>query len=83
KFMSDIVMAISSSISMRDRSSESARFEILNAEYSAVILGDENSSIHIDAVIDPLSPSGQKLSALLRILSKYAQPSMRLVLNPV
>ncbi|CAA0841506.1 UDP-glucose\\x3aglycoprotein glucosyltransferase [Striga hermonthica] len=83
KFMSDIVMTISSSISMRDRSSESARFEILSAEYSAVILGDENSSIHIDAVIDPLSPSGQKLSALLRILSKYAQPSMRLVLNPV
>ncbi|GER26746.1 UDP-glucose:glycoprotein glucosyltransferase [Striga asiatica] len=83
KFMSDIVVAISSSISMRDRSSESAHFEILSAEYSAVILGDENSSIHIDAVIDPLSPSGQKLTALLRILSKYAQPSMRLVLNPV
>ncbi|PIN18202.1 UDP-glucose:glycoprotein glucosyltransferase [Handroanthus impetiginosus] len=83
KFISDIVMAISSSISMRDRSSEGARFEILSAEYSAVILQNENSSIHIDAVIDPLSPSGQKLSALLRILSKYAQPSMRLVLNPV
>ncbi|KAI3445630.1 hypothetical protein Pfo_002295 [Paulownia fortunei] len=83
KFISDIVMAISSSISMRDRSSESARFEILSAEYSAVILQNEYSSIHIDAVIDPLSPSGQKLSALLRILSKYTQPSMRLVLNPV
>ncbi|KAL0365044.1 UNVERIFIED_CONTAM: UDP-glucose:glycoprotein glucosyltransferase [Sesamum angustifolium] len=83
KFISDIVMAISSSISVRERSSESARFEILSAEYSAVILQNEDSSIHIDAVIDPLSPSGQKLAALLRILSKYIQPSMRLVLNPV
>lgn len=83
KFISDIVMAISSSTSTRDRSSESARFEILSAEYSAVILQNENSSIHIDAVIDPLSPSGQKLAALLRILSKYVQPSMRLVLNPM
>ncbi|KAL0384582.1 UNVERIFIED_CONTAM: UDP-glucose:glycoprotein glucosyltransferase [Sesamum radiatum] len=83
KFISDIVMAISSSISGRERSSESARFEILSAEYSAVILQNEDSSIHIDAVIDPLSPSGQKLAALLRILSKYIQPSMRLVLNPV
>ncbi|KAL3638178.1 hypothetical protein CASFOL_018048 [Castilleja foliolosa] len=83
KFISDIVMAISSSSSMRERSSESARFEILSADYSAVIFENENSSIHIDAVIDPLSPSGQKLAALLRILSKYTQPSMRLVLNPM
>ncbi|KAH6755044.1 EMS-MUTAGENIZED BRI1 SUPPRESSOR 1 [Perilla frutescens var. hirtella] len=83
KFISDIVMAISSSTSTRDRSSESARFEILSAEYSAVLLQNENSSIHIDAVIDPLSPSGQKLAALLRILLKYVQPSMRLVLNPM
>ncbi|KAL8535987.1 hypothetical protein ACS0TY_011576 [Phlomoides rotata] len=83
KFISDIVMAISSSISTRDRGSEGARFDILSSEYSAVVLQNENSSIHIDAVIDPLSPSGQKLSALLRILSKFVQPSMRLVLNPV
>ncbi|KAL3814493.1 hypothetical protein ACJIZ3_015761 [Penstemon smallii] len=83
KFISDIVMAISSSLAMRDRSSESARFEILSSEYSAVVLQNENSSIHIDAVIDPLSSSGQKLSALLRILSKYVQPSMKLILNPV
>ncbi|KAL2460508.1 UDP-glucose:glycoprotein glucosyltransferase [Abeliophyllum distichum] len=83
KFISDIVMAISSSMGLRDRSSESARFEILSAEYSAVVLQNDHSSIHIDAVIDPLSPSGQKLSSLLRILSKYVQPSMRLVLNPM
>ncbi|EPS69252.1 hypothetical protein M569_05510, partial [Genlisea aurea] len=82
-FMSDVIMAISSSISSRDRSSESARFEILNADYSAVFLENQDSSIHIDVVIDPLSPTGQKLSSLLSILSKYIQPSMRLVLNPV
>ncbi|KAG5548754.1 hypothetical protein RHGRI_014196 [Rhododendron griersonianum] len=83
KFISDIIMSVSSSIATRDRSSESAHFEILNAEYSAVILENENSSIHIDAVIDPLSPSGQKLSSLLKILWKSVQPSMRLVLNPL
>ncbi|KAK3016326.1 hypothetical protein RJ639_007306, partial [Escallonia herrerae] len=83
KFISDIIMSVSSSIATRDRSSESARFEILSAKYSAVILNNENSSIHIDAVIDPLSPSGQKLSSLLRILWKSIQPSMRLVLNPL
>lgn len=83
KFISDIIMFVSSSIATRDRSSESARFEILNAKYSAVILENENSTIHIDAVIDPLSPSGQKLSSLLKILWKSVQPSMRLVLNPL
>ncbi|KAK0591027.1 hypothetical protein LWI29_034667 [Acer saccharum] len=83
KFFSDIIMVVSSSMAARDRNSESARFEILSAEYSAVILNNENATIHIDAVIDPLTPSGQKLSPLLRVLQKYAQPSMRIVLNPL
>ncbi|XVF67689.1 hypothetical protein PTKIN_Ptkin10aG0141700 [Pterospermum kingtungense] len=83
KYVSDIIMFVSSSMATRDRSSESARFEILNAEYSAVVLNNENSSIHIDAVVDPLSPSGQKLSSLLRVLAKYARPSLRIVLNPL
>lgn len=51
--------------------------------FSAIVLNNENSSIHIDAVIDPLSPSGQKLSSILRVLWKYIQPSMRIVLNPL
>lgn len=51
--------------------------------WSAVILNNEDSIIHIDAVVDPLSSSGQKLSSLLRLLSKYVRASMRLVLNPV
>lgn len=83
KFISDVIMFVSSSMAMRDRSTESARFEILNAQYSAVVLNNENSCIHIDAVVDPLSPSGQKLSSLLRVLWKWIQPSMRLVLNPM
>lgn len=83
KFVSDIIMLVSSSMSMRDRSSESARFEMLNEEYSAVLINNENSSIHIDAVLDPLSPSGQKLASLLQVLSKYVPTSMRIVLNPM
>ncbi|XP_050208760.1 UDP-glucose:glycoprotein glucosyltransferase [Mercurialis annua] len=83
KFVSDSVMTVSSAMALRDRSSESARFEILNAEYSAVILENENSSVHIDAVIDPLSPVGQKVASLLKVLRQYIQPSMRIVLNPM
>ncbi|KAL9448369.1 hypothetical protein AB3S75_015782 [Citrus x aurantiifolia] len=83
KFVSDIILFVTSSMAMRDRSSESARFEILSAEYSAVVFNSENSTIHIDAVIDPLSPTGQKLSSLLQVLQRYAQPSMRIVLNPM
>ncbi|XP_017970879.1 PREDICTED: UDP-glucose:glycoprotein glucosyltransferase isoform X1 [Theobroma cacao] len=83
KYVSDIVMFVSSSMATRDRSTESARFEVLNAQHSAVVLNNENSSIHIDAVVDPLSPFGQKLSSLLRVLAKYVHPSMRIVLNPL
>ncbi|XP_027931508.1 UDP-glucose:glycoprotein glucosyltransferase [Vigna unguiculata] len=83
KFISDILMAVSSSMATRERSSESARFEILNDKHSAIILHNENSSIHIDACLDPLSPTSQKLSGILRVLWKYIQPSMRIVLNPL
>ncbi|KAJ6704521.1 UDP-GLUCOSE GLYCOPROTEIN:GLUCOSYLTRANSFERASE [Salix viminalis] len=83
KFVSDIIMYVSSAMATRERSSESARFEVLNAEHSAVIIDNENSSVHIDAVVDPLSATGQKVSSLLRVLRKYVQPSMRIVLNPM
>ncbi|XP_057977897.1 UDP-glucose:glycoprotein glucosyltransferase [Malania oleifera] len=83
KFIGDVIMYVSSSMATRDRSSDSARFEVLNAEYSAVVINNENSSVHIDAVVDPLSPSGQKLSSLLQVLQKCVQPSMRIVLNPL
>ncbi|XP_066332805.1 UDP-glucose:glycoprotein glucosyltransferase-like isoform X1 [Miscanthus floridulus] len=83
QFYSDIAMLISSSMSVRERTSERAHFEILHAEHSAIKLNNANSSIHIDAVIDPLSPIGQKLASLLRILWKQIQPSMRIVLNPI
>ncbi|KAK7302415.1 hypothetical protein RJT34_13304 [Clitoria ternatea] len=83
KFISDIIMGISSSMATRERGSESARFEILSDQHSAIILHNENSSVHIDAVLDPLSPTSQKLSGILRVLWKYIQPSMRIVLNPL
>lgn len=47
------------------------------------MLGNENATIHIDAVIDPLSPTGQKLASLLQVLKKHVQTSMRIVLNPM
>ncbi|CAN7053976.1 unnamed protein product [Brassica rapa subsp. trilocularis] len=83
KYFSDVFMLVSSAMATRDRSSESARFEVLSSEYSAVLLGDENATIHIDAVIDPLSPTGQKLASLLQVLQKHVQTSMRIVLNPM
>ncbi|XP_078432136.1 EMS-MUTAGENIZED BRI1 SUPPRESSOR 1 isoform X2 [Wolffia australiana] len=81
--ISDIIMMVSSSMSARERSSDSARFEILNSEYSAIKLENKESCIHIDAVIDPLSQAGQKLAPLLHLLQKYIHPSMRVILNPM
>lgn len=82
-FLSDAIMAISSAMAIRSRSADNAHFEILNAQYSAIILEEENATIHIDAVVDPLSSSGQKLAPLLRLLQRWFQPSMRIVMNPV
>ncbi|CAN1305585.1 UDP-glucose:glycoprotein glucosyltransferase [Linum perenne] len=79
KFVSDVVMCVSSAMATRERSSESARFEILNGDYSAVIIENENSSVHIDAVIDPLSPTGQKSSLgdlPLKNYYRYVVPTM-------
>ncbi|KAI4342257.1 hypothetical protein MLD38_026900 [Melastoma candidum] len=82
KFISDVIMVSSSAMAKRERSTESARFEILNAQYSSVTLGNENSSLHVDVVIDPLSSLGQKLASFLHILQKHVKPTMRIVLNP-
>uniref|UniRef100_A0A0D6QYA4 Glucosyltransferase 24 catalytic domain-containing protein n=1 Tax=Araucaria cunninghamii TaxID=56994 RepID=A0A0D6QYA4_ARACU len=82
-FISNVIMAISSAMAVRSRSSEVARFEILNAEHSAIVQERENANLHIDAVIDPLSSSGQKIAPLLRLLQKWFQPSMRIVMNPM
>ncbi|GAB2283600.1 hypothetical protein Dimus_018106 [Dionaea muscipula] len=83
KFLSDVVLLVSSSLNTRERSAESARFDVLHAKYSAVVLNHENSSIHIDAVVDPLSSSGQKMASLVQVLKKFIQPSMRIILNPL
>ncbi|CAI0375268.1 unnamed protein product, partial [Linum tenue] len=79
KFVSDVIMCVSSAMATRDRSSESARFEILSDKYSAVIIENEHSSVHIDAVIDPLSPIGQKSSLVdlpLKNYYRYVVPTM-------
>lgn len=83
KFYSDVIMLVSSAISNRIRSSDRAHFEVLNAKHSAIILNSGNSSIHIDAVIDPLSASGQKLAPMILLLWRRIQPSIRIVLNPM
>ncbi|GLJ16960.1 hypothetical protein SUGI_0293070 [Cryptomeria japonica] len=82
-FISDRIMAISSAMAARSRSSDVARFEILSAEHSAIVKGREDANVHIDAVIDPLSSSGQKIAPLLRLLEKWFQPSLRIIMNPM
>lgn len=82
-FLSTVILAISSSIGARSRSSESARFELLRGEYCAIVKDVSDTDIHVDAVIDPLSSSGQKLTPLLFLLQEWFNPSMRILLNPV
>jgi hypothetical protein len=50
---------------------------------SAIIREVENSPIHVDAVIDPLSSAGQKITPFLVLLQDWIQPSMRIILNPM
>lgn len=51
--------------------------------YSAIVRNVEESPIHVDAVIDPLSAIGQKLSPLLVLLQEWTKPSMRICFNPM
>jgi hypothetical protein len=51
--------------------------------YSAIVRDVEESPIHVDAVIDPLSATGQKLSPLLVLLQEWIKPSMRICFNPM
>lgn len=83
EFLSTVVMAVSSSMSTRSRSSETVRFGLLKADHSAIIREVENSPIHVDAVIDPLSSAGQKITPFLVLLQDWIQPSMRIILNPM
>ena len=77
------VLIILSSLIFCLEMSNSCLFFLFEMFPSAVILNNENSSIQIVAVVDPLSPSGQKLSSLLCFLAKYVHTSMRIVLNPL
>ena len=51
--------------------------------YSAIVRNVEESPIHVDAVIDPLSAVGQKLSPLLVLLQEWIKPSIRICFNPM
>jgi hypothetical protein len=85
EFLSNVVMGATSALAGRKRSSGgTANFDILKTEHSAIMLeGDPESHISIEAVIDPLSASAQKLTSLLVLLHEWLDPSIRVILNPV
>ncbi|KAL2613121.1 hypothetical protein R1flu_024813 [Riccia fluitans] len=83
EFLSTRIMAVSSSMSARTRSSDSVNFQILKAEKSAFVREVDAAYIHVDAVIDPLSGTGQKITPLLVLLDDWLKPSFRIVFNPM
>jgi UDP-glucose:glycoprotein glucosyltransferase len=85
EFLSNVVMGATSALAGRKRSSGgTANFDILKTEHSAIVLeGDPESPISVEAVIDPLSASAQKLTSLLVLLHEWLSPSIRVILNPV
>lgn len=50
---------------------------------SAIVREVDGAYIHVDAVIDPLSVTGQKLTPLLVLLEDWLKPSFRIVFNPM
>lgn len=82
-FLSSVIMCISSKIALRNRGSDTARFDLLQAEHSAIVQESENATVHVDAIVDPLSSTGQKLSPFFMLLQSWFQASMRILLNPM
>lgn len=84
-FLSDVILGVTSALAARKRAaSGTANFGLLKTKHSAILLeGDPSSPIRIEAVVDPLSPSAQKLTSLLVLLHEWLNPSIRIVLNPV
>ncbi|KAJ7513700.1 hypothetical protein O6H91_23G011200 [Diphasiastrum complanatum] len=83
EFLSDVIMGVSSSLALRSRSSDTARFDLLKSDHSGIVRQEEYSSVQVDAVIDPLSATGQKVTPLLLLLQEWVQPSIRILLNPM
>lgn len=50
---------------------------------SAIVTHAEESPIHVDAVMDPLSSIGQRLTPLLVLLQEWIKPSLRICFNPM
>ncbi|KAI5067704.1 hypothetical protein GOP47_0018232 [Adiantum capillus-veneris] len=82
-FLSSVIMCISSEIALRNRGSDTARFDLLQSEHSAIIQESENAIVHVDAIVDPLSSTGQRLSPFFVLLQSWFQASMRILLNPM
>ncbi|GAQ80221.1 UDP-glucose:glycoprotein glucosyltransferase [Klebsormidium nitens] len=84
-FLSDVILGVTSALAARKRAAGgTANFGLLKTRHSAIVLeGDPSSSISIEAVVDPLSPSAQKLTSLLVLLHEWLNPSIRIILNPV
>ncbi|XP_024522450.1 UDP-glucose:glycoprotein glucosyltransferase-like isoform X1 [Selaginella moellendorffii] len=82
-YLSTVIMAVSSTMASRTRSSETAQFELLKADHSAIVRHVDGSPIQIDAVINPLSALAQRLTPLLLMLEEWLHPSIRIVLNPM
>ncbi|MCO5576449.1 hypothetical protein L7F22_030259 [Adiantum nelumboides] len=82
-FLSSGIMCISSEIALRNRGSDTARFDLLQSGHSAIIQEFENATVHVDAIVDPLSSIGQRLSPFFVLLQSWFKASMRILLNPM
>lgn len=84
-FLSDVILGVTSALAARKRvAGGTANFGLLQTVHSAIVLeGDPSSHVSVEAVVDPLSPSAQKLTSLLVLLHEWLNPSMRIILNPV
>jgi hypothetical protein len=56
---------------------------LFHCSCSAIVTHAEESPIHVDAVMDPLSSIGQRLTPLLVLLQEWIKPSLRICFNPM
>lgn len=59
------------------------RYLLFHCLCSAIVTHAEESPIHVDAVMDPLSSIGQRLTPLLVLLQEWIKPSLRICFNPM
>lgn len=66
-----------------DVSTFNSALHLLFVSSSAIVRDSTEANLHVDAVIDPLSATGQKITPLLVLLQDWLQLSVRIVLNPM